>query len=175
VTLTAEKLREMMIYLPETGEFHHRKVRKGISDVSRAAGSVLQGHRGKLYIRISVNGKRHLAHRLAWLYSYGEFPIDKEIDHINGDGCDNRLINLRLVDHAQNKYNAKLNLNNVSGIKGVSYSKRHRRWRADIRADGKSYYLGTFSTKEEAARARLDAEVQLHGEFRRQESHGVIP
>ena len=73
-----------------------------------------------------------------------------EMDHINGNPTDNRLCNLRLATRAQNLVNTKARKNS-SGIKGVSWYAAGKKWRAQIKVNGKTHYLGAYSSKEEAA------------------------
>lgn len=89
------------------------------------------------------------------------------VDHINGDGLDNRRSNLREATSAQNNANAQMNYNNTAGYKGVSRVKRSPNWRACIRISGKTRHLGMFPTAEDAARAYDAAARIVHGEFAR--------
>jgi len=89
------------------------------------------------------------------------------IDHINGDKLDNRRSNLRFCTFAQNGQNAKTPVNNMSGYKGVTWHKRHKKWMAQIMKNGKQWCLGYFEDATEAARAYNDAAEKLHGEFAR--------
>ena len=92
-------------------------------------------------------------------------PKGMHVDHINGNVLDNRLSNLRICTPSQNQANSKLPKNNTSGYKGVS--KNGDGWKAKIRVDYAYYYLGTFLTKEEAARAYNAAAIKYFGEFAR--------
>jgi hypothetical protein len=94
-------------------------------------------------------------------------PDGIEVDHENRNGLDCRRTNLRLATHRQNIMNTGLRPANTSGYKGVSWDKENQKWRASIRAYGRSYNLGRFSTKEEAARAYNEAASRLHGSFAR--------
>lgn len=87
------------------------------------------------------------------------------IDHVNGDGLDNRRENLRHVSVAQNQWNRSRPRNNSSGFKGVSWVAQKQLWRADITANGISRCIGYYSTKEDAARAYDMQARALHGEF----------
>ncbi len=90
-----------------------------------------------------------------------------EVDHRNGNGLDNRRFNLREATHAQNMRNQKLNRNNKSGFKGVSYKRSHRKWRACISMHGKTIELGYHDTPEIAYTAYCAGATKYHGEFAR--------
>lgn len=109
-------------------------------------------------------GRRRLIklHRLLM----GE-PEGLEIDHIDGDGLNNRRSNLRCATTAQNQYNQRLAAHNTSGFKGVSWHKRDKAWTANIKFDGRKRFLGYFSTPEDAHAAYCRASAELHGEFGR--------
>jgi len=93
---------------------------------------------GKKYILLSLFGKKYRLHRVLWFMTYGEWP--KDIDHINGDGTDNRILNLRNVTHKDNTRNQKLNKNNKTGIAGVSWCCKSNKWRVTISSMGMGYY-----------------------------------
>ncbi len=154
MALTAERLKELVQYNPETGVFTRKTDRGGYK-----AGEVMgaTSHRG--YMKIGVDMRRYYAHRLAWLYVYGEMP--KVVDHINGNTSDNRLSNLRNVDQAGNLQNMKrMNRKNTSGFTGVS--KKRNKWTAAMSLNDARVYIGTFKTKEEAYAAYVDAKRILH-------------
>lgn len=88
----------------------------------------------------------------------------KLVDHINGNPLDNRRNNLRICTNTENARNCKLSKNNTSGYVGVRLEKSGR-WRARIMVDHKEIYLGTYETKEEAIKARQEAEKKYYGEF----------
>lgn len=92
---------------------------------------------------------------------------NQEIDHINGNPADNRLSNLRVVTHGENMRNTKFYINNTSGVKGVYWNKRERRWKAAISINDKTIHLGTFIRKEDAVAKRKDAENKYFKEFNR--------
>lgn len=94
-------------------------------------------------------------------------PDVRQVDHVNGDGLDNRRANLRLASHAQNMHNQRVRLNSVSGFKGVSYDKDRQKWLARIALNGRTKNLGRFGTSGEAHDAYTQAAGQLHGEFAR--------
>ena len=142
--LTAERLRQLLDYSPETGLFYWR-VKRG----SVAAGTEAGTWHGNGYRKIHIDGVPHLAHRLAWLYVHGEHPTG-EIDHRNRNPADNRISKLRQASRAQNVRNTSRR-NRRSGFKCVV---RHGgKWRARIAVDRRRIELGIFSTAEEAAAA----------------------
>ena len=155
--LTAHRLRELLTYDHETGVFTNLTARGGIC-VGRKTGRV--DSRG--YLQICLDGRRHLAHRLAWLYVTGQWPAN-EIDHINNVRLDNRLSNLREADRSINMQNIRNpRLGNTSGCLGVSYHKITAKWVAQIQAKGKKKHLGVFNTIEEAANVYIEAKRRLH-------------
>lgn len=89
-------------------------------------------------------------------------PPDREVDHIDGDGLNNRRSNLRLATRAENMRNT----GPFSGrFKGVHFDKQTGRWRAQIKHNGRRFSLGRYGTEVEAALAYNSAALQLHGEF----------
>jgi hypothetical protein len=164
--LTAEKVREALDYDPETGVFLWKVDRcargKG---VRMRAGSLAGGPTACGYWRVFI-GRNYQAHRLAWLYVYGEWP-SREIDHIDGDRRNNRIANLRLATSLQNKGNMKRRADNSSGFKGVIFCKFTGRWRSRIRHNGRVHCLGRHSTPEAAHVAYREAAERLFGEFAR--------
>lgn len=91
------------------------------------------------------------------------------VDHINGDGLDNRRSNLRLCSHGQNIRNQSVRAHS-SKYKGVSYNKRLGKWTAHICLDYKLRRLGCFESEEEAAAAYDLAAISVFGEFARTNS-----
>lgn len=89
------------------------------------------------------------------------------VDHIDGNGLNNRRSNLRICSTAENSRNQRIKLKNTSGFKGVSWHKRTQKWQSHIRRDGKGYNLGHFNTPEDAYAAYCQSSDKLHGEFGR--------
>lgn len=106
-------MKDRLSYDRETGGFFWRK-RSGSQCAGNKAGTVSADG----YVKIKITGKMFMAHRLAWLFTYGDWPRG-EIDHINGDRADNRISNLRDVSRSANQRNAKRRRDNTSGITGV--------------------------------------------------------
>lgn len=111
------------------------------------------GHRlGAIYRR------RYSAHRVAWLLHFGALP-SQDIDHINGDPGDNRIVNLRDVSAVENLRNQKKNSRNTSGVCGVTWDKRTGKWQAQIVIRQQNVFLGRFDDLVSAADARQRANV----------------
>jgi hypothetical protein len=94
-------------------------------------------------------------------------PSRMVIDHINGDGLDNRRENLRVCTQRQNCANQRIRRDNTSGYKGVYFNKRDERWVVQIRHRRERIFVGSFKDKNEAALAYNVAAVHYHGEFAR--------
>lgn len=158
--LTQELLKKYLSYNPETGLFIRLITTSRKANAGLVAGRVdKQG-----YVRISVMGKHQKAHRLAFLYMTGAFP-SMDVDHINGNRSDNRWINLRDVPASINVQNIFMpQTNGTSGYRGVSFHKKSGKYRATIRANGKTKQIGTFLTAEEAGNAYLMAKSVFHAE-----------
>lgn len=159
MSLTQASLKQALQYDPNTGLFL-RLTKYNASKKGSFLGS-LQPHG---YRTICVNYKKYYAHRLAWLYVFGIFP-DEELDHINGDRSDNRIINLRAADRRKNSRNSSLRSDNTSGFKGVTWNRDCNKWLAQIQKEGVHYFLGVFDTIEVAAMAYDDEAIKLFGEF----------
>ena len=155
--ISAERLRELLLYDPCTGAFVWRIDRGGRSFAGKLAGAL----NTKGYIEITVDGGRYWAHRLAWLHVHGAMPAGV-IDHINGDKRDNRIENLRDVGLAVNARNrVRPNKNNKAGVLGVWQHQRGY-WGACIQAGECRRHLGYFPTREQASNAYAAAKSELH-------------
>ena len=159
--INQEFLKEYFSYDPETGLFTVIKLtpRNRRSKVGELSGC----NHNCGYTSIRVNKKTYLAHRLAWLYIYGEFPKG-HLDHINGIKTDNRICNLRIADDSLNQQNRKAaqSNNKTSGMLGVYFEKQRNKYRARIKYDGLTHCLGFFDTKENAHDAYLKAKREHH-------------
>jgi len=158
-SLTADELRRIAHYDPETGEFTWLQNR-----VRAKAGTKARRGVGR-YVEMRINSQLYLAHRLAWLYVHGEFPKG-HIDHINCNEADNRLVNLREATHRQNLCNRGKNKNNTSGYKGVCQLGPDK-YKANIKENGRTKHLGIFDNPVSAHEAYSAAAHRLHGDFAR--------
>jgi hypothetical protein len=164
--LTAERLRELLSYGPTRGEFRWRRRDDAPKGWNTKYAGTVAGVLSHGYIVIRINKQPYLAHRLVWLYVHGRWPPN-DIDHINGDRADNHIANLREATRQENNRNVGLRKNSTTGITGVHRYKRTRKYQAYIAVGRKSIHLGCFSTLEEAAAARAEAEIEQFKEFRR--------
>jgi hypothetical protein len=154
--ITQERLKSLLTYDPDTGEFRWR-----VDCGCRAKAGNLAGTftaKGYRYIRIERRG--YMAHRLAWLYMTGGWPT-AQVDHINRVKQDNRWGNLRAATNMENSQNQPRRRTNISGVTGVHFYPRYAKWCASIRANGKRTFLGYFDDKASAITARKAAEAEL--------------
>jgi hypothetical protein len=148
---------QYLSYDPETGRLTWKVDRSPKVKAGSEAGCPAKSYDGSVEYRVvGFNYERYYAHRIAWELANGPIPEGYEIDHINGNGCDNRLENLRLVTRQENARNQRLPKNSSTGFIGVQ--KVGKRYTARIEVSGEVDYLGTFDTPEAAAQARKDAE-----------------
>lgn len=159
--LTQSELKIQLHYDENTGLFTRLVAKRGVK-----VGAVTGSSNGYGYLEIRVNYKKLKAHRLAWLYVYGEFP-SCDLDHRDGNRSNNRIKNLRLCTELENLKNSGVRKGNVSGVKGVNWHKSRGKWQARATVNYKPHYLGLFETLEEAS-AVYQAFAKLHhGEFYR--------
>lgn len=151
--ITQERLKSLLTYDPDTGEFRWRVNRTGGVRAGDRAGSFDT----ERYLIMRVDGRYYRGHRLVWLYVHGQWPA-YHIDHINGNPSDNRLVNLRDATPAQNGMNRRKDSRNKSGRTGVTWCVKSKKWRADIGQNGRILRLGRFDTLEAAVAARDKAE-----------------
>lgn len=156
MALTQERLKELLHYDLETGIFTWLVDRTSGTKAGAIAGSMA----GRGYSRISIDGNSYFQHRLAWLYVHGYFP-ENTIDHINRIRNDNRFLNLREATMQCQKINCCHQTNNSSGIRGVAWHKKDKKWRCYVKINGKDKCLGNFSDKLDAAYTRYAVEQCL--------------
>jgi HNH endonuclease len=156
--LTTDRLKRLLDYSAETGLFVWKLYRGSTIKPGDVAGS----DKGNGYVQIRVDGTLCLAHRLAWFYVTGSWPL-REIDHINGDRSDNRFANLRDVSTSVNGQNARRARScNSSGLLGVSFDKSKNRFAAQITTDGKHTMIGRYKTAAEAHAVYIEEKRKAH-------------
>lgn len=152
-----ERLHSLLSYDPLSGGFLWKSARSHRKAGDKAGTVATNG-----YITITIDKVPYSAHRLAWLYVYGEYP-ELFIDHVNRDKLDNRISNLRLSDNRNNQGNQQISSLNTTGMKGVT--KRGNLFHSRIRLNGKKIHLGYHRTLEAAGSAYDAAAVRYFGEF----------
>lgn len=161
--LDVSRLREMFSYDPISGILTRLTTR----NAGKPCGTIFNtGH-----MQVDVDGDMTGVHRIAWALSSGEYPTI-EVDHINGDGADNRLCNLRLATSAQNNQNRKISGRNKSGVKGVFSVRQNkwtdrRWWRVAIGHNQGKYYITHFHCFGQAIKHAKETRLSLHGAFAR--------
>jgi hypothetical protein len=121
------------------------------------------------YVKMRVDGKMYMGHRIVWKMFNKNFEIGT-LDHINNKPADNRIENLRLATRAENNCNAVIRKDNTSGVKGVSWNARDMRWTASIQVNGKRKALGNFKDLALATEFVQLARDMVHGDFA---NHGL--
>lgn len=157
--LTQERLKELLNYDPESGNFVWKvalgsRAKKGAIAGGRVTGR--NGPRSRIVIRIF--GEGYYAHRLAFFWMLGQWPID-QVDHIDGNTLNNAWVNLREVTCLENAQNQKIGERNFSGVLGVYWDFDLQKYRAQIKVNKKSVHLGVFTDLEAARQARKKAEA----------------
>lgn len=175
-----EVLRQLLSYDPETGKlFWKRRDERWFVGTSKSPKVLAKWWNGRFaekeaftpvnsagYHTGTVLLKMLQAHRIAWAIHYGEWP-EGFLDHINGIRTDNRIENLRPATPAENATNRGPQKNSVTGIKGVGWCKKSRKWRARVVYQRKQHVVGYFDDISDAAAAYAVAVKRYHGEFSR--------
>ncbi|MCO5355084.1 HNH endonuclease [Acidovorax kalamii] len=154
--LDAGRVRALLSYDANTGVFTWAVGFRGAF-----AGTVAGSLTSNGYVRITIDDRSYMAHRLAWLHVFGVWPA-QELDHINQVKTDNRIANLREVTRSENQQNRKIQKNNKSGYRGVSWEAGRGRWRAQIALEGKLRIIGRYRSEEEAYAAYCKAAEEMH-------------
>lgn len=165
---TLERVKEILLYDEDTGLFTWKERPRSAFKSNRAWNAFNSNFVGKVAGNVSNDGYTRIktvefsarAHRLAWFYTFGRWPI--EIDHIDGDRNNNSLINLREVNRRENSRNRCIRSDNKTGAVGVLRDEKNKsgeRWTAVIQdPTGKRVILGRFVHYEDAVFARKIAE-----------------
>ena len=159
-----KKAKEFLDYNSEDGVFIRKSSRGG-----QPKGFVADNkhHSGYMYIHISINGKGKniSSHRLAWYFVYGYLP--NNIDHIDMNRSNNSIDNLRDCSASQNNMNRDNQSNNTTGVKGVYWHKRDKKWTVSININKKQKHLCSTKNFEYACHVRKEAEIKHYGDFMR--------
>jgi hypothetical protein len=154
-----ELVRELFDFNQEIGNFVRIKKTSGTKGQKGAVAGIVQKN-GRRYIKI--NGKSYLAHRLVWLWYYGEWP-EGQIDHKDGNPDNNRIENLRIAkNQVEQQQNQKIRKDNISGHPGVSWFKTRNKWVAYINLNKKRIHLGYFDSYEDACVSHAHGKVKYH-------------
>ena len=156
--VTQKQLQEMLDYDKDTGIFKWKDNVKGVG------GKIAGYTNSKGYVFIRIKNKLYRAHRLAWIYEYGEIS-DKEIDHIDNNPNNNKINNLRLCTSSENKQNMKKRKDNTSGVKGLHWYKAYNKWQVNLTKNKKTKCYGYFDDLFEACCVLFSNRNSLHGEF----------
>ncbi len=153
---TYEEVAIRLAYDPETGllRWHNPSPQRN--------GAKIVQTKCENYLAVKIGKTKYPAHRVAWLLHYGRWPSGN-IDHINGNGADNRIANLRIASHVDNGGNRRPN----AGKRYKGVRKRGSRWIAEIKHNYRLYHLGVFLSEEDAAKAYDSAARALFGRFAR--------
>lgn len=157
--LTILRLKELLYYNSETGIFTWKINRRGAVRAGQMAGNLHPDG----YVNIKIDGVIYGAHRLAWLYQTGNWPID-QVDHRNGIRNANQFINLRNVPAVINMQNVRrVRTNKVSSqLIGAVWCKRSQKWMSQLQMNGSRKHLGYFDSDLAAHAAYLAAKRALH-------------
>lgn len=115
------------------------------------------------YVSTKINGQSHRVHSLIWMWHYGVLP--EQLDHINRVPHDNRIENLRLASSSENMMNRKLFSNSKSGVPGVSWHGRQKKWFVYVNVNKKRKNIGYFDDLEFAELVSLESRAKYHGKF----------
>lgn len=161
--ITYEEIDYLIDYDPKSGKL------KWSDNHRTLAGKKVGSLNGGGYVELQCKRWRLYGHRVAWCLTHKEWPKG-QLDHINGVRDDNRIENLRAVTNKENHKNMKRHKDSTSGVTGVYWNKRAKKWQAYICVSSKQLYLGVFKYLVDAETARKEAEVKYgyhknHGRF----------
>ena len=160
-----EELKEYLDYNPDTGIITWKKAKQGIR-VGQVGGAISSDNR-KSRMQIYFNCTCYMLHRVAYYIYHGVDPLEKMVDHKHNPKTNNKIDNLRLANNSQNQmHRVNLNRNNTSGVIGVYWNKKAKKWYSKIYYHSSQKHLGYFINKEDAIKARREAEIKYFGDFR---------
>lgn len=155
-----DEVGQFLFHDEKSGEVRWKVKRKNGNPGTRAGRIDSYG-----YLVVGLGNKQYKAHRIAWLLNFGEWP-NQAIDHIDGDKTNNRISNLRLANPSENMFNHKVSRANKSGVKGVCWNKRAKKWKASLRIGrGERLHIGYFNEISVASIALNKEREKYHGEY----------
>jgi hypothetical protein len=155
-----EEVAKILDYNPKTGKFFRRVNTSPNGRIGDVKGYTTK----RKYRKTSVGGIQFYDHQLAWLLFYLKWP-EKQIDHINGNKQDNRILNLREVTVSQNALNRSHQANSKTKHKCINWKTDRKKYRVKIGISGKCHHIGYFKNIDDAIKARNKAIKKLHGKF----------
>lgn len=153
-------LQRNLVYSPDTGLLTWKINKRGRRFKAGDEAGYTRQSKCTSYRMLNICGEKIFAHIAAWAMYYDEWPIN-EIDHEDGNGLNNAILNLRDVTHAVNVQNQRMHSNNKSGSSGVRWFEGSQKWRTEIKSNGRTVHLGLFNTIEEASQAYQKAKESL--------------
>ena len=151
------ELRNRLRYCPDTGKLFWKTAHR-----KKKAGDEAGYMHPYGYVVVGINGSIFGAHRVAFAIHYGKWP-ELFVDHINGDRADNRISNLREASHRVNAQNrSKPREGKKIPLLGVSQHPRCKNFSANINVNGKTLWLGSYKTAEQAHEAYMQAKAKYH-------------
>lgn len=157
--MTQEEAHRLWRY--DQGRLYWRVVANRRLKIGDEAGCV----HGNGYREVSIRGKTYGTHRVVFLMFHGYLP--EQVDHIDGNPLNNSVGNLRAATHILNGHNRKINVNNSSGVKNVSFCRADNKWKVTVMRGRKPHFFGGFDSLADAAAMAAQARRQLHGDFAR--------
>ena len=155
-----EELKKLFLYDGQTGDLYRKAGGFGVRQGDKVGSKRPDG-----YVRVKVQGKLYLAHRIIWAMHNNSDPVNLEIDHIDGNRRNNKIENLRTAKHGQNQANSPAYKNNKTGFRGVHWHKQHEKYCATVNLNKKRIHVGLFACPKEAAMAYDMKAKEMFGEF----------
>jgi hypothetical protein len=151
---------------------HHFATRHGWNSVNqRNAGKdagCFAANEGRVYYGVRIGSFRYKAHRIVFALSRGFDPLGMDVDHIDGNGGNNAISNLRIATRAENARNSGIYANNKSGVRGVFWDHQAQKWRSRIKVNGREIHIGYFRDRKTAQSAYEAAAREAFGQFYRE-------